>query len=72
MPDCYLDNHEYIGITGRRDSGRAEFTPKHEGGAEGKSVSDFFDTDDCTLAVRDSDLLLTCGADFVPVPLPGE
>ena len=44
----------------------------YERNAEGKSISDFFDADDCTLAVRDSDLLLTCGSDIVPIPPLGE
>lgn len=44
----------------------------YERSAQGKSVSDFFQTDDCTLAVRESDLLLTCGSDIVPIPPLGE
>lgn len=40
--------------------------------AEGKSISDYVDTDDCTLAVRDSDHLLTCRSDIVPIPPLGE
>jgi hypothetical protein len=38
-----------------------------------RTASDVFDPDSCTLAVKTSDLLLTCGADSVPVPpLGGE
>jgi hypothetical protein len=35
--------------------------------ALGTSVSEVFNPDDCTLAVRAADLLLTCGADTLPV-----
>jgi hypothetical protein len=34
----------------------------------GTSVSDIFEPDACTLTVRNTDLLLTCGADTIPVP----
>lgn len=39
-----------------------------ERSAEGTSESDVFDPDDGTLAVRAADLLLTCGADSLPIP----
>ncbi|WP_139023235.1 hypothetical protein [Arthrobacter globiformis] len=35
---------------------------------DGTSVSDIFEPDDCTLTGHSAGLLLTCGADIIPVP----
>lgn len=36
--------------------------------AAGTSVSDIFESDECTLTVCSAELLLTCGADSIPLP----